>query len=59
MVADLSRIWNGITGDMCVHMLDTARWMLKLGWPTKITSTGVFMCKGREIKYIRYADRSF
>ncbi len=31
---------NGITGDMCVHMLDTARWMLNLGWPTKITSTG-------------------
>ncbi len=31
---------NGITGDMCVHMLDTVRWMLKLGWPTQITSTG-------------------
>lgn len=31
---------NGITGDMCVHMLDTVRWMLKLGWPTQITSSG-------------------
>ena len=31
---------NGITGDMCVHMLDTVRWMLKLGWPTRITSNG-------------------
>jgi predicted dehydrogenase len=31
---------NGIMGDMCVHMLDTVRWMLKLGWPTRITSTG-------------------
>jgi len=31
---------NGIMGDMCVHMLDTARWMLGLGWPKKITSTG-------------------
>ena len=31
---------NGIVGDMCVHMLDTARWMLGLGWPTKISSTG-------------------
>ncbi|QNF35526.1 Gfo/Idh/MocA family oxidoreductase [Adhaeribacter swui] len=31
---------NGIVGDMCVHMLDTARWMLKLGWPKKVTSTG-------------------
>ena len=31
---------NGITGDMCVHMFDTARWMLDLGWPKRITSTG-------------------
>ena len=31
---------NGIMGDMCVHMLDTVRWMLDLGWPNKITSTG-------------------
>jgi predicted dehydrogenase len=31
---------NGIVGDMCVHMLDAVRWMLNLGWPKKITSTG-------------------
>lgn len=31
---------NGIMGDMCIHMLDTVRWMLKLGWPKLITSTG-------------------
>ena len=31
---------NGIMGDMCVHMLDAARWMLQLGWPKRITSTG-------------------
>ncbi|WOK08055.1 Gfo/Idh/MocA family oxidoreductase [Imperialibacter roseus] len=31
---------NGVTGDMCVHMLDTVRWMLKLGWPTKISANG-------------------
>jgi predicted dehydrogenase len=31
---------NGIMGDMCVHMLDTVRWMLDLGWPDKISSTG-------------------
>lgn len=31
---------NGIMGDMCVHMLDTVRWMLKLGWPVRISSTG-------------------
>ncbi len=31
---------NGIMGDMCIHMFDTVRWLLDLGWPTKITSTG-------------------
>jgi predicted dehydrogenase len=31
---------NGIMGDMCIHMLDTVRWMLKLGWPKKISSRG-------------------
>ncbi|MCP4451040.1 MAG: Gfo/Idh/MocA family oxidoreductase [Planctomycetes bacterium] len=31
---------NGIVGDMCVHMLDTVRWMLGLGWPDRISSTG-------------------
>lgn len=31
---------NGIVGDMCVHMLDTTRWLLGLGWPKRVTSTG-------------------
>ena len=31
---------NGIVGDMCVHMFDTARWMLGLGWPKQISSSG-------------------
>jgi predicted dehydrogenase len=31
---------NGIMGDMCVHMLDTVRWMLQLDWPNRISSTG-------------------
>jgi predicted dehydrogenase len=31
---------NGIVGDMCVHMLDTARWMLGLGWPKRVSSNG-------------------
>src|SRR5689334_10174202 len=31
---------NGIVGDMCVHMFDSARWMLNLGWPKRITSAG-------------------
>jgi predicted dehydrogenase len=31
---------NGILGDMCIHMLDMVRWMLGLGWPRRIGSTG-------------------
>jgi len=31
---------NGIVGDMCIHMFDMTRWMLDLGWPTRISSTG-------------------
>jgi predicted dehydrogenase len=31
---------NGIVGDMCVHMLDTVRWMLGLGWPNQVSSCG-------------------
>jgi predicted dehydrogenase len=31
---------NGIVGDMCIHMFDMTRWMLELGWPSKIGSTG-------------------
>ena len=31
---------NGIVGDMAVHMLDMTRWMLGLGWPQRISSTG-------------------
>jgi predicted dehydrogenase len=31
---------NGTIGDMGVHMLDMTRWMLGLGWPKRIASTG-------------------
>jgi len=31
---------NGIVGDMCVHMLDMVRWLLDLGWPRRISSSG-------------------
>ena len=31
---------NGIVGDMCIQMLDMVRWMLDLGWPRHISSTG-------------------
>ena len=31
---------NGIVGDMCVHMLDMVRWLMSLGMPTRVSSTG-------------------
>ncbi|MBD0376429.1 MAG: Gfo/Idh/MocA family oxidoreductase, partial [Flavisolibacter sp.] len=38
---------NGIVGDMCIHMLDAVRWMLNLGWPKRVSSTGgIYVSKG-------------
>ena len=38
---------NGIVGDMCIHMLDTVRWMLDLGAPKTVSSAGgIVMGKG-------------
>ena len=38
---------NGIVGDMCVHLLDMVRWMLGLGWPKRISSSGgIYVQKG-------------
>jgi predicted dehydrogenase len=38
---------NGITGDMCIHMFDTVRWMLDLGWPKRVNATGgIYVQKG-------------
>jgi predicted dehydrogenase len=31
---------NGIVGDMCIHMLDMVRWMMDLGWPRSVSSSG-------------------
>ena len=31
---------NGIVGDMCIHMLDMVRWMMDLGWPKTVSSSG-------------------
>jgi predicted dehydrogenase len=31
---------NGMLGDMGIHMLDMVRWMLDLGWPRRISSSG-------------------
>ncbi len=38
---------NGIVGDMCIHMLDMVRWMLGLGWPKHVSSSGgILVSKG-------------
>src|SRR5271157_1453874 len=38
---------NGIMGDMGIHMFDMARWMLDLGWPKRVSSSGgILMNKG-------------
>ncbi len=51
---------NGIMGDMCVHMLDTARWMLGLGWPRRVSSSGgIFVQKDGKSNITRYAERGF
>jgi predicted dehydrogenase len=31
---------NGIVGDMCIHMFDTVRWMMDLGMPRRVSSSG-------------------
>lgn len=31
---------NGTIGDMGIHMIDMACWMMDLGWPKRISSTG-------------------
>jgi predicted dehydrogenase len=40
---------NGIVGDMCIHMLDMVRWLMDLGWPKRVSSSGgIFV--GKESK---------
>ena len=49
---------NGIVGDMCVHMLDTARWMLGLGWPQTHHFLGRHLrAEGGQIEHHRHAER--
>src|SRR5215467_3463272 len=31
---------NGTIGDIGIHMVDMVRWMMNLGWPKRISSTG-------------------
>lgn len=38
---------NGIVGDMCIHMYDMVRWMMDLGWPKSVSSSGgIYVDKG-------------
>jgi predicted dehydrogenase len=38
---------NGIIGDMAIHMFDMTRWMLDLGWPKRISSSGGILMPGQ------------
>ena len=37
---DYMEYGNGTIGDMGIHMVDMVRWMMGLGWPKRISSTG-------------------
>jgi predicted dehydrogenase len=51
---------NGIVGDMCVHMLDMTRWMLDLGWPTRVSSTGgIFIDKASKANITDTQEATF
>jgi predicted dehydrogenase len=51
---------NGIMGDMCIHMFDMARWMLDLGWPRRISSTGgILVSKGTKANIADTQTASF
>ena len=40
---------NGIVGDMCIHMFDMVRWMLELGAPRTVSSSGgILVAKNRK-----------
>ncbi len=43
---------NGIVGDMCIHMLDMVRWMMELGWPRSVASTGGILVDKKSIANI-------
>lgn len=43
---------NGIMGDMGVHMFDMTRWMLGLGWPKTISSSGGILIDKKSISNI-------
>jgi predicted dehydrogenase len=51
---------NGIVGDMCVHMLDMTRWMLDLGWPIRVSSSGgIFIDKASKANITDTQEATF
>ena len=44
---------NGIVGDMAIHMFDMTRWMLNLGWPKRVGSSGGILVQKNSIANIR------
>ena len=43
---------NGVLGDMCIHMLDMARWMLDVGWPKQISSSGGILIHKHDVSNV-------
>jgi predicted dehydrogenase len=51
---------NGIVGDMCIHMLDMVRWMMGLGMPLRVSSTGgIFVDKASKANIADTQTASF
>jgi predicted dehydrogenase len=51
---------NGIVGDMCIHMFDMVRWMMGLGMPKRVSSTGgIFVDKGSKANITDTQTASF
>ncbi len=48
---------NGIIGDMGIHMFDMVRWMMDLGWPKRISSSGGILVDAQQGQHLRHADR--
>jgi predicted dehydrogenase len=44
---NFSEFGNGIVGDMGIHMLDTVRWFMDIGYPRRVSSTGgIYVLRG-------------
>jgi predicted dehydrogenase len=51
---------NGIVGDMAIHMFDMVRWMMGLGWPKRVSSSGgIYVDKNSKANISDTQDATF